>query len=64
MHTFEIPLNSVKEAKRNAVYLVALGAFHIRLKKGANYNFLAINRQGLYQPPDPILTAIENAMGR
>jgi hypothetical protein len=64
MHTFEIPLNSVKEAKRNAVYLLALGAFHIRLKKGTNYNFVALNRQGQYQPPDPILTAIENAMGR
>jgi len=64
VHNFEIPLNSIKEARRNNVYLVAIGAFHIRLKKGTNYNFVALNQQAQYQPPDPILTAIDNAMGR
>ena len=63
-HTFEIPLNTVKEAHRNAVYLSALGAFHIRLNKGTNYNFVVINQYGQYQPPDAILTAIEQAMGK
>ncbi|HXW14145.1 MAG TPA: PDZ domain-containing protein, partial [Terriglobia bacterium] len=28
VHNFEIPLASVREARRNAVYLVAIGAFH------------------------------------
>jgi hypothetical protein len=65
IHTFEIPLNSIKEVRRNAVYLVGYGAFHIRLNKGnVNYNFVAINQQTQPQPPDPILTAIGNAMGR
>jgi len=65
IHTFEIPLNSIKEACRNAVYLVGYGAFHIRLNRGnVNYNFVAINQQTQPQPPDPILTAIDNAMGR
>jgi hypothetical protein len=57
-------LNSVREARRNVAYLVKLGAFHIRLKKGTNYNFVAINQQTQPQPPDPILTAIDNARGR
>ena len=63
-HTFEIPLNTVKEARRNAVYLSAVSAFHIRLNKGTNYNFVAINQYGQYQPPDAILTAIEQATGK
>jgi hypothetical protein len=64
VHNFEIPLTSVREARRNAVYLVAIGAFHIRLKKGTNYNFVVINQQGQYQPPDTILTAIDDARGK
>jgi hypothetical protein len=64
VHTFQIPLSSVREVRKNAVYLVAIGAFHIRLNRGTNYNFVAINQQGQYQPPDTILTAIDNAMGR
>ena len=63
-HTFEIPLNTVKEDKRNAVYLVAMGAFHIKLAKGTNYNFVALNQPGQYQPPDAILTAIDQANGK
>ncbi len=64
VHNFQFPLNTVKEARRNAVYLVALGAFHIRLNKGTNFNFVALNQLNQWQPPDPILTAISNAMGR
>lgn len=64
VHHFEIPLISVREARRNAVYLAAIGAFHIRLKRGTNYNFVVINEQGQYQPPDTILTAIDDARGR
>jgi hypothetical protein len=64
VHTFEIPLNSIKEVHRNPVYLVGYGAFHIRTKKGTNFNFVALNQQGQYQPPDAVLTAIDNAMGR
>jgi hypothetical protein len=64
VHAFEIPSNTVKEAKRNAVYLVGLGAFHIRVGKNTNYNFVVLNQQNQYQSPDPILTAINQAMGR
>lgn len=61
---FEIPLHSIREARRNTVYLVGYGAFHIRLAKGTNYNFVALDQQGHFQPPDPVITAIENAMGK
>jgi hypothetical protein len=64
IHVFEILLNTVKEAKRNTVYLVGYEAFHIRTKKGTNYNFAALNQQGQHQPPDAVLIAIDNAMGR
>ena len=63
-HSFEIPLNTIRQAARNNVYLVQLGAFHIHTKRGTNFNFVLLNQQGQYQPPDTILTAIDNAMGR
>ena len=63
VHVFEIRLNSVKQVGRNAVYLVGYGAFHIRTRT-MNYNFAALNPQGQPQPPEAILTAIDNAMGR
>ena len=63
IHNFEIPLNSVKEVRRNTVYLVGYGAFHIHTKRGSNFNFAAINAQNQPQPPDAILTAIDAAMG-
>jgi len=64
VHNFEIPLNSVREAKRNTVYLVGFGAFHIRTKKNSNFNFVALNQQGKPDAPDAVLTAIDNAMGQ
>lgn len=64
LHSFDFPLSAVREARRNAVYLAALGAFHIRLKKGGNFNFVLLNGAGQYQPPDAVLRAIDQALGR
>ncbi len=64
VHNYEILLDSVKEARRNTVYLMALGAFHIRTRKGTNYNFVVINQQGQFQPPDQVLEAIDAAQGK
>jgi hypothetical protein len=64
LHSFDFPLGAVKEAKKNDVYLAALGAFHIRLKKGANYNFVQVNSAGQYQQPDALLGAIDRAIGK
>jgi hypothetical protein len=41
-----------------------LGAFHIKLVKGTNYNFIALNSSGQYQAPDSILAAIDRARGK
>jgi hypothetical protein len=63
-HVFEIPLNSVTEARRNALYLSGRGAFHLRLAKGTSYVFVALNQYGEFQPPGPILNAIRQASGK
>ena len=63
IHSFDLPLSAVREAHRNAVYLSALGAFHIRLKTGGNFNFVLLNAMGQIQPPDPVLFAIDQALG-
>ena len=64
IHNYQIPLDDIKEARRNAVYLVAIGAFHIRTRHGTNYNFVVVNAQGQFQPPDQLIDAIENARGK
>jgi hypothetical protein len=61
-HSFDFPLDEIREARKNGVYLAALGAFHIKLKKGTNINFFVINAQGKYQPPDALLSAIDEAL--
>lgn len=64
IHSFSFPAKEIKEAKKNSVYLVALGGFHIRLQQGTNYNFVVLNAAGQFQPPDPLLEAIAREMGR
>jgi len=64
VHSFDVALGEVREARKNAVYLSAFGAFHIRLKRGAVYNFAVINNAGQYQPADLLLAAIDRARGR
>lgn len=63
-HVFNFGVDEVKEAKKNGVYLAMLGAFHIRLKSGPNYNFVLLNASGQHQPPDEFLRAIGMAMGK
>ena len=63
-HAFQVSLADVKEAKKNSVYLKLIGAFHIRVKNGPNYNFVVVNAAGQPQPPDDLLRNIGMAMGR
>lgn len=63
-HSFDFGVDEIKEAKKNGVYLVAWGAFHIRLKSGPNYNFVVIGQGGQHQSPDEVLRAIGMSMGR
>jgi membrane-associated protease RseP (regulator of RpoE activity) len=62
-HQFEYGLSEVKEAKKNGVYLAALGAFHIRIKSGPNYNFIVLGPTGQHQSPEELLRAVNMAMG-
>lgn len=62
VHWFQKPLSEVKEAKKNALYLAAYGGFHITLRTGETFNFLAVDNNGQYQPPDAVLNAIDQAM--
>lgn len=64
LHNFDIPTGTIRQAQRNKIYLSLIGGFHITLKRGTNLNFVLYNQQGQPQPPDEILTAIDNAMGR
>ncbi len=64
VHSFDVALSDIREVKKNAVYLMAIGAFHVRLKKGTNNNFVVVNAQGLAQPPDPLLEAVDRAMSQ
>ncbi len=64
VHSFDIALSDIREVKRNALYLAAIGAFHIRLKRGTTYNFAVVNAQGVAQPPDPLIDAVDRAMGQ
>jgi hypothetical protein len=64
LHSFDVSLRDVKAVKKNGVYLALIGAFHVRLKKGTTYNFVVVNAQGQFQPPDPLLDAVDRAMGK
>ncbi len=63
-HTFDFGVDEIKEVKRNGVYLVALGAFHIRLKTGPNYNFVVMGAGGQAHSPDEVIRAIGMSMGQ
>ena len=64
MHNIEVPLEAVKEAKRNIVTGVQYQAFHITLKTGSNFNFAALNDSGLPVSPDEVIFMIMKAMRR
>ncbi|HZP04113.1 MAG TPA: SHOCT domain-containing protein [Terracidiphilus sp.] len=63
LHSFDIPLASIKEAKRNAMMGSAYQAFHIRLKTGENYDFSLLDSTGQQiLNPEVLLSAIHAAM--
>ena len=64
IHWFQSPLSDVKEARKNALYLAAIGGFHISLRNGSTFNFAVLNSYGQYQPADALLAAIQQARQR
>jgi hypothetical protein len=63
-HNLEFPMSEIREVRRNAFYLAAIGAFHIRMKKGGVANFVVVTPQGKFQRPNEILAAVERAMSK
>ncbi len=63
-HSFEFYFSQIKEIKRNAFYMAALGAFHIRTRDGKVANFVVLNNQGQVQPPNQLIATVEQAMAR
>lgn len=61
---WEVPLSRVSEAKKNSLVWKNFGAFHIKLASGDNYNFIPANGQGQLQAPEPILSAILQAVSQ
>lgn len=61
-HSFDIPVSEIQRAQKNRVYLAMIGGFHIRVKKGANYNLVLFNESNQPQSPDTLLTLIAVAM--
>jgi hypothetical protein len=61
-HDLQFPTREIREVKKNGFYMAALGAFHIRMKDGKVANFLVVDEQGHYQPPDELLAAAARVM--
>jgi hypothetical protein len=61
-HSFDIPVGEIQRAQKNRVYLSMIGGFHIRLKKGPNFNLVLFNEANQPQSPDTLLTLIAAAM--
>jgi PEGA domain/PDZ domain len=63
-HSFEFPFSQIAELKRNAFYMSAMGAFHIRTRDGKVANFIVLNAQGQHQPPTEFLQTVDQAMAK
>ena len=65
LHSFDIPLASIKEVKKNSFMGSALQAFHVRLKTGENYDFALLDNTGQrLQSPATLVDAIHAAIAQ
>jgi len=65
LHSFDIPLASIKEVKKNSFMGSAFQAFHVRLKTGENYDFALLDNTGQrLQSPATFLDAIHAAIAQ
>ncbi len=60
-HNWEIPLNGVREVKKNVLSGVKYQAFHVTLKTGSNYN-LAILDESMPIAPDAVIFRLMQAI--
>ena len=67
-HSFNFAFASIKEVKRNAIFMSAVQGFHIKLNGNDNYNFSVVDISDLNNPrfmnADPVLTALNAALGK
>lgn len=63
LHSFDIPVTNIKEAKKNAFLGAGFQAFHIRLKTKENYDFALLDNTGQHVlSPAILLETINTAM--
>ena len=64
-HTFNFPLNRIREVKRNAVVFFMNQAFHVKMDNGEVFNFSELDPNTLrFQNPDALINAVRSAAGR
>ena len=64
-HTFNFPLNRIREVKRNAVVFFMNQAFHVKMDDGEVFNFSELDPNTLrFQNPDALINAVRSAAGR
>jgi hypothetical protein len=61
-HGFVVPASQVVEAKKNRMVGSSIGAFHVRLASGQNYNFAIVGWGGTYMSPDDALRELNEAI--
>ena len=64
-HTFNFPLNRIREIKRNALVFSMNQAFHVKMDDGEVFNFSQLDPNSLrFQNPDALISAVRTAAGR
>lgn len=65
VHTFDFPVNRIKEVKKNALIFSMNQAFHVRMDDGEVFNFSQLDPNTLrFQNPDALINAVRTAAGR
>ena len=65
MHSYDFPAAAVKEVKKNALFLSALQAFHVRLTSGEVYNFSVFDpNTKTFLNADSLLIAAHAGLGK
>lgn len=62
LHVWEVPLAGVEEVAKNSLYGADKSAFHVKLRTGTNFNFVALDEQLQFVPTDGIVLEILGAV--
>jgi TIR domain len=65
VHTFDFPVNRIKEVKKNALVFSLNLAFHVRMDDGEVFNFSQVDPNNFrFQNPDALINAVHMALPR